>query len=147
MSDVDDLMEKFEKAGIDFDAVESLAEALAEQKASKRVRNRLPETVDRLRAICEAFNARAEFKVGDVVRWKDGLKNKRNPAYDSPAVVFAVLEEPLFDEEGSGGSQYFREPLDLVIGLFPESDSGGEDRSVRTFYVDSRRVEHHPDFS
>jgi hypothetical protein len=148
MPDSDDLEARLKEAGVDLQAVEQLAETLASQKATNRLRNRSPESVATMRAISKAFNQRATFRVGDVVRWKLGLKNKRNPAYDGPAVVFEVLKTPLFDAERDGGSQYFHEPLDLLIGFFPEEDAASvEEPSAKTYHVDSRRFELHPDFA
>lgn len=59
-----------------------------------------------------------EFKSGDLVVWKKGLKNKVRPALNEPAIVMDVLTEPLKDEnKTSSGTPYFNEPLDLVLGL------------------------------
>jgi hypothetical protein len=148
MADSEDLTERLREAGVDMGVVQQLAQQLADQKATNRIRHRSPESVAKLREFCEAFHRPSTLKVGDVVRWKQGLRNKRTPAYDSPVVVFEILETPLFDPEKEGGSQYFHERLDLVIGFFPEEElEAGEEASVNTYHVDSRRFEVHPDFS
>lgn len=74
-----------------------------------------------------------EFVPGQLVWWKEGLKNRQHPGEGEPAVVVSVLREPVYDEEGDSGSVYFREPLDLVVGVI--LDSG----RFRCFHVDSRR--------
>ena len=80
------------------------------------------------------------FAPGDLVTWKPGLRNHRVPHYGQPAVVIQVLAEPILDQEnGEAGSAYFREPLDLVLGLIWDSDPGrGE---LISFHYDSRRFQ------
>lgn len=72
------------------------------------------------------------FKPGDLIEWKPGLKHLKAPAYGQPSVVMAVLAEPVFDTELGSGSAYWRQPLDLVIGL----RNGGD---FVEFHTDSRR--------
>ncbi|MFP4280762.1 MAG: hypothetical protein ACLFQI_12290 [Halochromatium sp.] len=70
------------------------------------------------------LNQQQPFKPGDLVCWKPGLKNRRVPAYGTPAVVLEVLDPPIPDSERESGSAYFREPLSLVLGLFWDQDPG-----------------------
>ena len=79
--------------------------------------------------------ASQRFKVGDAVRWKDGLKNKKRPMNDEPAIVAEALSEPIFDLSKDAGGQYFREPLDLRIAMM---DS---DVEFVIYHFDSRRFE------
>lgn len=79
------------------------------------------------------IDSRIDFREGDIVEWKTGLKNKRYPDYGMPAIVVELLGEPLYDNTRDSGSSYFREPLDCVLGLF------GDDGDFVTFYFDSRR--------
>ena len=74
------------------------------------------------------------FEPGQIVRWKPGLSNKRRPRPSEPAIVTRVLAEPLVDSEQSAGSNYFREPLDIVLGIIVEDD-------FVEYYFDSRRFE------
>jgi hypothetical protein len=74
------------------------------------------------------------FKVGDVVRWKEGLKNRKLPNEKLPAIVVEVLDNPIYDEKAEVGSTYFREPLDIVLGMIIKGD-------LITFHYDSRRFE------
>ena len=73
-----------------------------------------------------------KFKPGDLVTWKQGLKNGKYPLRNYPAVVSHVYDEPVVREDMDSGSNHFREPLDLVILV----DTGEE---VSEFHVDSRR--------
>jgi hypothetical protein len=91
--------------------------------------------MERLRQVYGEFQKRHEFKPGVVVRWKTGMKNKKFPRDDHPALVMEVLKTPLTDETKDAGSTYFREPLDIVLGIIhPDGD-------FLTFYFDSRRFE------
>jgi hypothetical protein len=80
------------------------------------------------------------FEPGDLVCWKPGLKNRRVPAYGTPAVVLEVLDAPIPDSETESGSTYFREPLSLVLGLFWDREPGRGD--FVAFHFDGRRFEH-----
>ncbi len=73
------------------------------------------------------------FKVGDLVKWKNGLKNRKLPKKYQPAVVVAVLDTPILNIEDNSGSPYFREPLDIVLGVV------SEDGVFNTYYYDKRR--------
>ena len=79
------------------------------------------------------------FKPGELVCWKPGLKNRRLPAYGTPAVVLEVIDPPIPDTEQESGSTYFREPLSLVLGLFWDREPGRGD--FVAFHVDGRRFE------
>jgi hypothetical protein len=77
-----------------------------------------------------------EFKVGDLVKWKEGLKNKKRPYSNQPAIVVQLLEKPLINRFGEeAGSPYYREPLDIILGLFDDDDE------FLMFYYDKRRFE------
>lgn len=79
------------------------------------------------------------FAPGDLVTWKPGFKNKRHPHYGQPAVVIEVLDTPVLDREDEADSTYFREPLDLVLGLIWDADPlRGE---LISFHYDSRRFQ------
>jgi len=81
------------------------------------------------------------FTAGQVIRWKAGLKNRRWPAYGKPCIVLSVLPESLMDTD-EPGSTYYREPLDLVVGLF--LDSGEHSGEFLAFHCNSERYEPFP---
>lgn len=85
------------------------------------------------------FNERHEFKPGDLVTWKPGLENRRMPKAGNPAVVLAVLDPPVFDQERDSGHTYFHEPLDLVLGVFV--DQGNARGDFLAWHFDSRRFQ------
>jgi len=90
--------------------------------------------VNKLQQIFKEFTAKDSFQVGQIVKWKENLKNRKLPHLNQPAIVIDVLVEPIMLEEDSG-SPYFREHLDLVLGILDEDDI------LLTFYYDSRRFE------
>lgn len=75
-----------------------------------------------------------EFKPGDIVCWKAGLKNRKRPGYGEPAIVVEVLTIPVFEGTDDAGSPYFREPLSVVLGLLNDED-------FIMFHYDGRRFE------
>lgn len=106
----------------------------------ERFRNRKIENISaHIKQLCDAkdvFYKAYDFRVGDLVMWKDGLKNKVRPALNEPAIVMAVLEEPLKDQnKQDSGTSYFNEPLDLALGLIDD------DGDFIIFYYDQRRFE------
>ena len=89
---------------------------------------------ERLTAAFEKLNQKNTFKPGDIVDWKPGLRNKK---FYGPFVVVEVLDSPIFDNDEDGsGSQYFREPLDIILGKVVDD----VERFITHFY-DSRRME------
>lgn len=72
------------------------------------------------------------FQPGDIVYWKDGMKNRKFPESGEPAIVVEVLSETLYSAEDETGSQYFREPLDIVLGIHREN-------TFLCYHYDSRR--------
>lgn len=84
----------------------------------------------------QMIEIRHDLQPGMLVTWKPGLQNKRWPQVGAPAVVIERLEAPLYDCDESG-SAYFREPLDLVLGLF--IDEGRHRGDFIVFHYDSRR--------
>lgn len=115
-------------------ALEKAIQRLVEHRVDKALALTPEERVEKLRGLVASFNCIHSFQAGDVVRWKRGLKNKKRPAYGEPAIVIKVVDPPLFDEVDPG-SAYFREPLDIVVGLLE-----GDDELV-TFHYNSRLFE------
>ncbi len=88
-----------------------------------------------LKQLVDRLDERHEFRKGQFVVWKAGLKNKVKPDYGEPAIVAAVYPTPIYDgTDLSAGSPYFQEPLSLVIAFYHEDD-------LVEFRVDGRRFE------
>lgn len=92
-----------------------------------------------LRQRYELFNRNYKFVPGDLVTWKPGLKDRRVPAYGQPAVVMEMIAQPILDTDQESGSTYFRQPLDMVLGVIWEYDPNRSE--FVTFHFDSRRFQ------
>jgi hypothetical protein len=84
---------------------------------------------------------RHTLRPGMVIQWKPGLRNRRWPAYGKPGIVVSLLAEPVFDNE-EGGTTYFREPLDMIIGFF--LDSGPHRGDFLVFHASTERYQPWP---
>ncbi len=71
------------------------------------------EDLKRLRDLAESYMQIHQFKPGDLVTWKPGLRNRVMPEYGEPIVVVEVYDEPIYDQTSDSSSSYFREPLHL----------------------------------
>jgi hypothetical protein len=79
------------------------------------------------------FKVENQFAKGQLVKWKKGLKNRKYPRYEEPAVVLEVLDSPIYSGDPESVSPYFREPLDIVLGVIIQDD-------FEVFYYDRRRL-------
>ncbi|TGO02682.1 hypothetical protein PN36_20705 [Candidatus Thiomargarita nelsonii] len=108
---------------------------LKERFRNRQIEN-VPEHINKLRTARLVFDKSYDFKLGDLVVWKKGLKNKARPLFNEPAIVMQILDTPLRDQEKQdSGTPYFNEPLDLVLGLIDD------DGDFVIFYYDKRRFE------
>ena len=96
------------------------------------------EAGEHLRALLERLNNGREraLRPGMLATWKPGLKNRRFPRYGEPVVVVAVLDTPILNPGDESGSPYFREPLDLLLGVVR-----GDDREFLVYHADRRRFQ------
>lgn len=124
-----------QRAGQSEEATRQLLERLMAELASRSLSITPEERADLLRRRYKLFLEKHEFVPGQLVKWKEGLKNKRRPGYGEPAIVIKVLPEPILDKSGDAGSPYFREPLDLLLGVIDE------DGDFIIFHYDKRRFE------
>lgn len=50
------------------------------------------------------------FQVGDLVTWKEGMRNKKSPEYGEPIIIFEVFDTT-FRNTNDNGTPYSLEPL------------------------------------
>ena len=115
---------------------EQLLKALISRIGSEREGRQIVDMekhIANLKTYVEKYNEAVTFKAGNIVQWKEGLKNKRLPQYDEPCVVIEVLNEPIFDKEAPLASPYYGEKLDLKLGLL------GDNGEFFTFHYDKNR--------
>jgi len=96
------------------------------------------EAREHLRALLERLENGREraLRPGMLATWKPGLKNRRFPRYGEPVVVVALLDAPIVNPDQESGSPYFREPLDLLLGMVR-----GDDREFLVYHLDRRRFQ------
>lgn len=111
---------------------EEVLKELSLIQSEQSVRSYDDADVQRLETAYNHFLQAHDFQTGQIVKWKKGLKNKKLPEENQPAIVLEVLDKPLY-LEGDSGSPYFREPLALVLAIL---DDEGD---FMTFYYDKRR--------
>jgi len=75
------------------------------------------------------------FSEGQVVKWKAGLRNRKLPRENQPAIVWEILCEPIVQNDQDTGTPYFRERLDIALALL---DKEGD---FIVYHYDSRRFE------
>lgn len=114
---------------------QKIREAVAQQEASLQPAKQDSDEIERLTHLCNELQNKAFFTTGDIVVWKDGLKNKNYPEYGQPAIVLERLDTPIVNSIDDTGSTYFNERLDIALGLI----SRDEDGAFLVFYYDSRR--------
>lgn len=90
--------------------------------------------VNQLKYACENLLKKENFAVGQIVKWKENLKNRKLPYKNQPAIVVSILDEPVISTNEESGSPYFLETLDIILGIIV-------DDTFLTFYYDSRRFE------
>ncbi len=98
----------------------------------------VPLLLDRFHQLTKV---RHDLQPGIIVGWKPGLRNRKWPRQDEPAVVVERLPEPVFDTDETG-STYFREPLDVILGVFIDTPEHRGDFLV--FHANSQRYQPWP---
>ncbi len=91
---------------------------------------------EKLKDLQKRYSEPVDFKPGDIVRWKEGLKNRNGFEYGEPLIVMGYA----FDKVNEDHNPYhpmFNEPLDLKVGHLLS------DGLFAIFYVDSSRMELH----
>lgn len=74
-----------------------------------------------------------QFKPGDKIVWKPGMKNRKNPEYNEPIIVLDVFPTQRTDDEK--GSHYGCEPLDMRCIIMLDT----EDNEPLPYGLDSKR--------
>lgn len=106
-----------------------------EDSSKKEEKNYGEDDINLLKLVCQRFLEKESFEVGEIVKWKENLQNRKFPFPNQPAIVVAILNEPLVNKEDESGSPYFLENLDIILGVIDP------DGTFLTFYYDSKRFE------
>ncbi|MEG4442727.1 hypothetical protein QUB47_27915 [Microcoleus sp. AT9_B5] len=113
---------------------------LTEKERDKDVNEEEPNNygekdIAQLKSVCKSFLNKEFLEVGQIVKWKENLKNRKLPRKSQPAIVIAILDQPVISTDDESGSPYFLETLDIILGIIVG------DGTFLTFYYDSRRFE------
>ncbi len=101
-------------------------------QALQEMENAPPAPAEELRTLWGRYAERHEFKPGDLVAWKPGLKNCKWPAEGVPCIVMEVM--PARRRAGNEGTDRELAPTDVRIGLKCCGDFDG-------YWVDGNRLE------
>lgn len=93
------------------------------------------EIIPKLRSARERLQTPSRLAAGDIVCWKEGLRNGAHPGFHEFGIVTEVLETPVVLTNAEPGSAHFHEKLDIRVMVFPHPDYGVE------YLYDSRRME------
>lgn len=110
------------------DVLERIHSALR-TSTNKEERKKLEEA-ERLITLSRSYEQMEEFHVGDLVKWKPGMRNTRQPQYTQVAIVSAVFECPQYFTDKSAGSSLFREPTTMKIAFVDNNDDEFVEYSV-----------------
>lgn len=105
---------------------------VANESNSKQIID-IEKHISILKDSVEKYNQVNTFKIGDIVVWKEGLKNKKRPQYDEPSIVIEILDMPITDNEAPIASPYYSEKLDIKLGLL------GDNSEFFAFHYDKNR--------
>jgi len=94
----------------------------AKQTAQTAADREKLSSAERLVNLQRSYEQQTRFNVGDLVMWKDGMRNRRLPAYGQVVIVSAVFDGVQYSAEKSSGSPYFREPETIKIASIDEDD-------------------------
>lgn len=94
----------------------------------------IPSKIELLKELSKSYQKENDFKVGDIIKWKEQLKNRKLPDYNEPVIILEIIEEPFINEKEQFGSMYFNEKLDIKVGIY-------RDNSLLTFHFDKQRFE------
>ena len=112
--------------------MEGLAELLGMSMGAKSDHIPVKDVLEEAQDFVKRYHETETFKPGDLVVWKPGMKNKKNPLYDAPVVVLEVFE-PLRNMADTG-TTYGAEPLDMRCIQLKDSDG-----DLNAFAHDSHR--------
>lgn len=113
--------------------LEEVARLIAEDTAEDDDAPSKPVSPAGLRARYLALMDKHTFKSGDLITWKPGLRHVKYPEDGEPGIVVEVLDPPLIETGFDSSSAYFRNPMDIIIGvILPSGD-------FMLFHLDSRR--------
>jgi hypothetical protein len=131
--DIEQILREIKSQGVKPEEMQEMLALFKKQKESEQSKKYNEFDVKDLQASYERLLQTYNFQKGQLVIWKKGLKNRKFPEENQPAIVIEVLDEPLIQSERDSGTPYFREPLDIALGIIDR------DGDFLIFHYDQRR--------
>jgi len=107
-------------SGEEPDVLDAIRTAIQSSNSSAE-REKL-KAAEKLVTLQRTYAEAQRFRVGDLVMWKSGMRNRRLPTYGQLVIVSAVVDCVRYGAEKSSGSPYFREPETIKIAFVDEDD-------------------------
>jgi hypothetical protein len=93
-------------------------------------RTPVKDVLEEARDFVERHNATETFAAGDLVVWKDGMRDRKFPEYGEPILVLETFPAERREDDGS---QYDCQPSDMRCVVFKN------DEGMQAFAYDSHR--------
>lgn len=113
-------------------AIQGVFDEIIGDDVKKKPKLTRAQTADFLIQSLRSFKVEHDFSEGDLVEFKPNLKNRK--LEEEVAIVTKVLSEPVMDPKADAGTNAFREPLNIVIGVH-------RDGTFNEFHVHSARLQ------
>lgn len=98
----------------------------------KKTDDDAPAKLELLKKSFEIYSQDSNFNIGDIVKWKTQMKNRKVPDYDEPVIIIEKLEAPIINLTDEIGSAYYNEKYDIKIGIM-------RDNTFLTYHFESKR--------
>ena len=98
------------------DLFKEMAKASSPTSSKMPVKDCIPEAQD----FVKRYHEKEEFRPGDLIVWKPGMKDSKFPAYDEPIVVLETFEPSRPD--GKLGTPYEYQRRDIRCLVFKDTD-------------------------
>lgn len=107
-----------EGKGMGMENLAAMATMAAISDLAKMAKDRRRMTEGEARDLSARYLRSHAFKPGDLVQWKEGLKNSKWPDYGEPVPVLEVVPGQRVGILEEGGGSRSGEPIDLRVGVF-----------------------------
>ena len=75
--------------------------------------------LEKLTELASIYNAKNDFKVGDIVQWKPGMMTRKYPEVGDCAIVVDIVPGRV-DTTENNGSSYYMEDCSLSLGVIDQ---------------------------
>lgn len=119
----ENLMREFLKKAMS----EAVDVTVTESRADKK------DMADKVARAAETYLKPNRFSIGQLIQWKPGMRNNRQPKYGVPAVIIEIDDNYRMD--GNSGTTHENEPTSIRCGFIDD------DGMFEAFWQDANRFE------